>query len=167
MAYSNICKPYAVSASYVQSLRTAYLLALRTTHLQALRSSVFAGCSPCVVFTRRIYIVRHICRPFSSYLQALCIIFASLMQHICRPCAAYLQAAPYSQPLLCIRVVGPVAYVQAQALCIILAGPVPVQHMHTLCSILQPTVHHICIYLAGVVASASYLRGGRRAPDEA
>ena len=116
-----------MSASCLQSLRT--------TNLQALRSSVFAGCSPCVVFMRRIYIVRHICTPCSSYLQALCIICAGLMQYICRPCAAYLQAAPYSQALLCIRVVGPVAYLQAQALCIILAGPVPVQHMHTLCSI--------------------------------
>ena len=132
-----------MSASCLQSLRT--------TNLQALRSSVFAGCSPCVVVMRRIYIVRHICTPCSSYLQALCIICAGLMQHICRPCAAYLQAAPYSQALLCIRVVGPVTYLQAQALCIILAGPVPVQHMHRCAAYLQPTVHHICIYLAGFV----------------
>ena len=101
------------------------MLALRTTYLQALRSSVFAGCSPCVVFMRRIYFVRHICTPCSSYLQALCIIFAALMQHICRPCAAYLQAAPRSQALLCIRVVGPAQFCYVpMPLCSICAGPV-------------------------------------------
>ena len=145
----------------MQSLRTAYVLALRTT--QALRSSVFAGCSPSVVVMQRIYIVRHICTPCVSYLQALCIICAGLMQHICRPCAAYLQAAPYLQALLCIRVVGPVAhglcirpcasYLQALFLCSIC----------TPCAAyLQPTVHHICIYLAGSVASASYLQVASR-----
>ena len=103
-----ICKPYV--AAYLQ-----------------VAAPVLYSCDAFTLCDTFVRPVRHICK--------LCIIFAGLMQHICRPCAAYLQAAPYSQAVLCMRVLGPVAYLQAQALCIILAGPVPVQHMHTLCSI--------------------------------
>ena len=106
-------------------------------------------CSPCAQHICR-PCAQHICKPYvaaylrvaapvlyscdaftmcDTFAQALCIIFAGLMQHMCRPCAAYLQAAPYSQALLCIRVVGPEAYVQAQALCIILAGPASYLHL--------------------------------------
>ena len=131
------------------------MLALRTTYLQALRSSVFAGCSPCVVFMRRIYFVRHICTPCSSYLQALCIIFAALMQHICRPCAAYLQAAPYSQALLCIRVVGPVQFCYVpMPVCSICAGPGPVHHTcrPCFCAAYAHPVQHICSPLCIIFA---------------
>ena len=138
----HICKPYV--AAYLQV--AAPVLYSRD------------GFTLCDTFVRPVH---HICKPCASWLLLLCSIFAG-------PCSIFASRTIFA---------GPAVHQSCRPCTVLLCPHAPVQHMCRprpcasylqalfLCSIctpcaayLQPTVHHICIYLAGLVASASYLQ---------